>query len=158
MLHNRLNLWKYHRKINYYHSSSVSCDTKSNNPPELPNFGAKGQIKPKADWHAVDSPKKRIMEFVLFFAVKSKKKWKIVYTYICIYFGESTARQSAYGFIWPNWSLKYFFKKIIAKDYLYWRSGFVRKAQKNVKQLRNSVRFLCPSKKTWTLVHYVEIH
>ena len=26
----------------------------------------KGQIKPKADWHAVDSPKKRPNEFTLF--------------------------------------------------------------------------------------------
>ena len=26
----------------------------------------KGQIKPKADWHAVDSPKKQMNEFVLF--------------------------------------------------------------------------------------------
>ena len=33
---------------------------------------AKGQIKPKADWRAVDSPKKRMNEFELF-AVKSKK-------------------------------------------------------------------------------------
>ena len=33
---------------------------------------AKGQIKPKADWHAVDSPKKWKNEFVLF-TVKSKQ-------------------------------------------------------------------------------------
>ena len=26
----------------------------------------KGQIKPKADWRAIDSPKKRMKEFVLF--------------------------------------------------------------------------------------------
>ena len=32
----------------------------------------KGQIKPKADWRAVDSPKKQTNKFV-FFAVKSKK-------------------------------------------------------------------------------------
>ena len=32
----------------------------------------KGQIKPKADWHAIDSPKKGTNEFVLF-DVKSKK-------------------------------------------------------------------------------------
>ena len=31
------------------------------------NFArTKGQIKPKADWHAVDSPEKRMNEFVLF--------------------------------------------------------------------------------------------
>ena len=29
-------------------------------------FLAKGQIKPKADWHAVDSPKKLMNKFVLF--------------------------------------------------------------------------------------------
>ena len=32
----------------------------------------KGQIKPKADWQAIDSPKKRMDGFDLF-AVKSKK-------------------------------------------------------------------------------------
>ena len=32
----------------------------------------KGQIKPKADWRAVDAPRKQRNEFVLF-AVKSKK-------------------------------------------------------------------------------------
>ena len=34
---------------------------------------AKGQIKPKADLRAVDSPKKLIIEFVVVFVVKSKK-------------------------------------------------------------------------------------
>ena len=33
----------------------------------------KGQIKLKADWLAVDSPKKRRNKFVFVFAVKSKK-------------------------------------------------------------------------------------
>ena len=65
-------------KLNYYLSSSVSCDAKSNNPPELPDFGAKGQIKPKADWHAVDSPKKRIKEFVLVFCGKKQKEEKLL--------------------------------------------------------------------------------
>ena len=35
---------------------------------------AKGQIKPKADWRAIDSPKKRTNEFVFvfcFFALQS---------------------------------------------------------------------------------------
>ena len=36
---------------------------------------AKGQIKPKADWRAVDSPKKRMNEFE-FFALKSKQEQK----------------------------------------------------------------------------------
>ena len=35
----------------------------------------KGQIKPKADWGAIDSPKKRTNEFG-FFAVKIKKAKK----------------------------------------------------------------------------------
>ena len=48
--------------------------------------------------HAVDSPKKRTNEFVLF-AMKSKKANK---TNLFVHFlGESTARQSAFGFIWP---------------------------------------------------------
>ena len=33
---------------------------------ELANSITKGQIKPKADWRAVDSPKKQTNEFVLF--------------------------------------------------------------------------------------------
>ena len=89
-------------KLNYYHSSSVSCNAKSNNPFEPPDVGA----------------------------ALSKM---------------------------TNWSLKYFLRKSLLKN-IYWRSGFPRKAQKNVKQLRNSLRFLCPSEKTWTLVHYVEIY
>ena len=32
-------------------------------------IGTKGQIKPKADWRAIDSPKKRTNEFVGFFAM-----------------------------------------------------------------------------------------
>jgi hypothetical protein len=35
-----------------------------------------GQIKPQADWWAIDSPKKQTNKFVLFFAVKSKKAKK----------------------------------------------------------------------------------
>ena len=35
----------------------------------------KGQIKPKADWRAIDSPKKRMNEFG-FFAMKSKEATK----------------------------------------------------------------------------------
>ena len=37
-------------------------------------FATKGQIKPKADWRAIDSPKKRTKEFVCFFAAKSNKQ------------------------------------------------------------------------------------
>ena len=36
---------------------------------------AKGKIKPKADWRAVDSPKKQTNEFGVF-AIKSKKAKK----------------------------------------------------------------------------------
>ena len=47
---------------------------------------------------AVDSPKKRTNEFVLF-AVKSKKANKT--NSFVRFLGESTAHQSAFGFIWP---------------------------------------------------------
>ena len=57
---------------------------------------AKGQIKPKADWRAVDSPKKRMNEFE-FFALKSKKVNKT--NSFVRFLGESMARQSAFGFI-----------------------------------------------------------
>ena len=56
----------------------------------------KGQIKPKADWRDIDSPKKRTNEFVLF-AVISKQATK-TNSFVC-FLGESTARQSAFGFI-----------------------------------------------------------
>ena len=59
------------------------------------NF-SKGQIKPKADWRAVDSPEKRTNEFG-YFALKSKKAEKT--NSFVRFFGESTVRQSAYGFI-----------------------------------------------------------
>ena len=48
----------------------------------------------KADWRAIDSPKKRTDEFDLF-AVKSKKANK---TNLSVHFwGESMARQSAFN-------------------------------------------------------------
>ena len=53
----------------------------------------KGQLILKADWRAIDSPKKRTDEFVLFafllFTVNKKK------SSVCI-LEESTARQSAF--------------------------------------------------------------
>ena len=58
----------------------------------------KGQIKPYADLHAVDSPKKRTNKFVLFFKVKSKKAKSKNHSFIR-FLGESRARQSAFGFI-----------------------------------------------------------
>ena len=59
---------------------------------------SKGQIKPSADFHAVDSPKKQTNEFG-FFAVKSIKAKKL--NSFVHFLGKSTARQSDYGFIWP---------------------------------------------------------
>ena len=53
----------------------------------------KGQLISKADWQAIDSPKKRMDEFYLF-AVKSKKANK---TNLSVPFlGESMTRQSAF--------------------------------------------------------------
>ena len=54
---------------------------------------AKGQLISKADWRAIDSPKKRtddffLFAFLLFTANKSNSSVR--------FFGESTARQSAF--------------------------------------------------------------
>ena len=55
----------------------------------------KGQIKPKADWRAVDSPKKQTNEFVLFaFLLFTANKSNSFVRFM----GESTARQSAFRF------------------------------------------------------------
>ena len=56
----------------------------------------KGQIKPKADWPAVDSHKNRTNKFVLF-AVKSKKANKK--KSFVRFWGESTVSQSVLDFI-----------------------------------------------------------
>ena len=62
----------------------------------------KGQIKPKADLHAVDSPTKSTKWInYFFFAVNSKKATKT--NSFVRFLGESAARQSACGF---NWSAK----------------------------------------------------
>ena len=58
----------------------------------------KDRIKPKADWRAIDSPKKRTNEFD-FFAVKSKKAKNP--NLLVHFLGEYMARQSAYSFIQP---------------------------------------------------------
>ena len=55
----------------------------------------KGQLISKADWRAIDSPKKQMNDF---FAMKNKKERKNLFVR---FLGESTAYQSAYGFIWP---------------------------------------------------------
>ena len=56
---------------------------------------AKGQIKPKAVWRVVDSPKKLTNKFVLFaFLLFTENKIKL---FVC-FLGESTARQSCFQF------------------------------------------------------------
>ena len=54
---------------------------------------AKGQLISKADWRAIDSPKKRRHEFVLFVFLlfKANKSNSSV-----LWLGESTAHQSAF--------------------------------------------------------------
>ena len=63
---------------------------------KVKNF-LKGQIKPKADFRAVNSPKKRTNEFACFFAVKSKIAEKTNSS--VSFLGESTACQAAHCFI-----------------------------------------------------------
>ena len=54
----------------------------------------KGQIKPKGDWWAVDSPKKQTNGFVLFvFLLFTANKTNSVH-----FLGESTMRQSCFWF------------------------------------------------------------
>ena len=56
---------------------------------------SKGQIKPKADWRAVDSHKKQTNEFVLFaFLLFTANKTN---SFICL-FGESTSRPNCFRF------------------------------------------------------------
>ena len=59
-------------------------------------MNTKGQIKPKADWRAADSPKKQTNEFVFvaFLLFTAKKQNSFVR-----FLGESTAHKSAFGFI-----------------------------------------------------------
>ena len=58
----------------------------------------KGQIKPKPDWRAVDSPKKRTNKFVLFaFLLFTVNK-----TNSCFVFWEHLqSARTAFGLIWP---------------------------------------------------------
>ena len=55
---------------------------------------AKCQIKLQADWHAIDSSKKRTIELVLFFAFHGEKP-----NYLVGFLRESMGRQSVFGFI-----------------------------------------------------------
>ena len=58
----------------------------------------KGQIKPQADWRAVDSPKNdQTNNFSSFCFLPQKTKTNSFIRFL----GESTACQSAFGFIWP---------------------------------------------------------
>ena len=58
----------------------------------------KGQIKPKAHWRAVDSPKKRTNEFVLFaFLLFTANKTNLFVRFL----GESTVRPNCFRFYWP---------------------------------------------------------
>ena len=53
----------------------------------------KGQIKPKADWRAVDSPKKQTNEFVLFaFLLFTANKTN---SFVC-FLGETTSRPNRF--------------------------------------------------------------
>ena len=72
--------------------------------------------KPKADWHAIDSPKMRTKE-IGFFAMTVRKYFKLEISISSLkyfqtvkqkktnwfvwFLGESTMCLSAYGFIWP---------------------------------------------------------
>ena len=68
----------------------------------------KGQLISKANWRAIDSPKKQTDEFDLF-AVKSKKANKTNSS--AHFLGESMARQSAFEINWLLPSTN-FFKKL----------------------------------------------
>ena len=58
----------------------------------------KGQLISKADWRAIDSPKKRTDEFVLFaFLLFTANKSNSSVHFL----GESTARQSVFEIDWP---------------------------------------------------------
>ena len=71
-------------------------DRWGNRPCHLDFDQIKGQIKPKADLRAVDSPKKRTNKFVSFayLLFPANKINSFVH-----FSGESTARKSAFGFI-----------------------------------------------------------
>ena len=64
-------------------------------------IGTKGQIKPKADWRAIDSPKKRTNESKFQVSSISGLSWqknKKTNSFVR-FLEESMVRQSAYGFI-----------------------------------------------------------
>ena len=59
--------------------------------PKMAMFTSKGQIKPKADWRAVDSPNEFVLfAFLLFTANKTN-------SFFC-FLGESMVRQSCFRF------------------------------------------------------------
>ena len=55
----------------------------------------KGQIIPKADWSAMDPPKKRTDKFVFLLVYSSRQKNPNSFIH---FLGESIERKSAYGF------------------------------------------------------------
>ena len=74
------------------------------------NTYIKGQIEPKADWHAADSPKKLANEFVFIaFLLSTAKNTNSFVGFL----GESMASKFAFGFIRPLEQLKFKLKKII---------------------------------------------
>ena len=85
-------LWHNGVKVfmrSYYHFYYASTISKQCNRT------FKGQIKPKADWRTIDSPKKRTNVCVCFLLITSVKRRSF------IFLEESTARQSAFCFISP---------------------------------------------------------
>ena len=74
----------------------------------------KGQIKLKAYWRTVDSSKRRTNKFGGFFCRKKQEIKKQTNLFVLL-LGESTARKSAYGFIWP---LKKHWLRIRLRHYL----------------------------------------
>ena len=66
------------RHVQFYCIFAVTKDKFDVKGQEIANIFliTKGQIKPKADWRAIDSPKKTINEFV-FFAMTVRKYLKL---------------------------------------------------------------------------------
>jgi hypothetical protein len=80
---------------------------------------SKGQLILKADWRAIESPKKRTDEFILFaFLLFTASKSN---SFIC-FLGESTACQSAFRFY-----LSFSDRQKIVDSQIYQRKKFNRK-------------------------------
>ena len=94
----RLAWWETHPGLFLLHRLLVSSSTfilDLQRPAASKAAGTKGQLISKADWHAIDSPKKQTDEFVLFaFLLFMANKSNSFVRFL----GESTARQSAFRF------------------------------------------------------------